>query len=185
MAQGAFDPEGSLEFDLPRGIVRGAGDRLMVVPASLVEEISATAGAAAAVSVARAIGTSCGQRAALRLGGLEATRDASIETVLSHLAGELALSGVGVAHLERWGRALVIVLASSPIRDDDAVAALVEGAMASLVERPIATLFLARDAAGARVLVTSATAVLRAKGLLDAGVSWGEALTRLQARGDA
>lgn len=185
MRMGGFEPEGAVEFDLPHGAVRAAGDRLMVVPATLLEEIAVTAGAPAAVTVARAIGTATGQRAALRMGGAEAARGATIETVLSHLTGELALSGVGAAHLERWGRALVLVLANTPVRDDVAVAALVEGALAAVVDRPIATITLTRDAAGVRVLVASASGVLRAKELLERGVAWGEALTKIQARGDA
>jgi hypothetical protein len=185
METGAFEPEGAVEFDLPHGIVRGAGDRLMVVPATLFEEIAVSAGASAAVTIARAIGAACGQRAALRLGGVEAARGASIESVLSHLAGELALTGVGAAHLERWGRALVLVLANTPVRDDVAIAALLEGALAAVVDRPVATITLARDASGVRVLVASAAAVLRTKELLERGMAWGEALTRIQARGDA
>src|SRR5512140_1695773 len=160
MDRGAFNPEGAVEFDLPRGIVRGGGDRLMIVPASILEEIAATAGAVAAIRVARAIGTSCGQRAAQRMGGVDAARGATIDDALSHLAGELALSGAGVAYLERWGRALVLVVSSSPIRDAGAVAAFVEGAIAALVDRPVASLVLSRDAAGVRVLIASAKTVV-------------------------
>jgi hypothetical protein len=185
MTTGGFEPEGAVEFDLPHGVVRGAGDRLMVVPATLLEEIAVTAGADAAVTVARAIGTASGQRAALRMGGVEAARGASIDTVLSHLAGELALTGVGAAYLERWGRALVLVLANTPVRDDVAVAALVEGALSAVTDRPVATLTLSRDSTGVRVLVASASAVLRAKELMERGMAWGETLTRIQARGDA
>lgn len=181
----AFDPTGAVEFDLPRGTVRGAGNRLMVVPASLLEEIAVSAGSAAAVTVARAIGTACGQRAALRMGGASEARAGSIEDVLSNLAGELAICGVGAAHIERWGRALVVVLSHTPIRDDAAVAALVEGALSAVVDRPVAGLALARDEATVRVLAATAAAVLRARTLMKGGASWPDVLARLQARGEA
>jgi hypothetical protein len=181
----AFDPDGAIEFDLPRGAVRGVDDRLLLVPSTILEEIAVTAGSEAAVTVARAIGASCGQRVAVRMGGVGAARAGSIEDVTTQLAGELALSGLGIAHVERWGRAVVLVLGNTPVRDDGAVAALVEGALAALVDRPVATLVLARDGDGVRVLVASATAVLRVKGLMDGGASFGDALGKLQSRGEA
>lgn len=185
MPRDPFDPDGAVEFDLPRGIVRGAGERLLVVPASLLEEIAASAGAQAAVSVAHAIGAACGQRAAHRMGGVDAARGASVEEAITFLAGELSIAGLGVFGLERWGRALVVAVANAPTRDPGVMAALVEGAVGSISDKPVAALTIAREGDIARVLVASATAVLRAKGLLESGVSWGDALTKLHARGDA
>jgi antitoxin component of MazEF toxin-antitoxin module len=184
MASGPFDPNGAVEFHLAEGVVRAGNDRVMVVPASLVEEMAKAGGVAVAVRAARAIGSSCGQRAALRLGGAEAARAASIDDVLSHLAGELAVSGMGLVHIERWGRAPVMVLAGCPVLDDAAVAGLVEGAITAVVDRPVGTCVIARDASAVRVLVSSASAVVRAREWIGAGMPWAQALQRLQTRGE-
>ena len=45
MGIGAFDPTNAVQFDLARGVVQGGGERLLVVPASLVAEVAHAAGA--------------------------------------------------------------------------------------------------------------------------------------------
>jgi hypothetical protein len=184
MAIGAFDPTNAVQFDLARGIVQGGGERMLVIPASVLAEVSHAAGAAASHAIARSIGSACGERVAARFGGAEDVRSASIDDVLSHLAGELAIAGVGTTHLERWGRALVAVFGSCPISDSAAVAELLGAALVAATERPVAALSLGRDAGGVRVLVANKRAVERAKEWLAQGSSWGDVLAKLQARGE-
>jgi hypothetical protein len=181
----SFDPTRAVEFDLPRGAVEGSGERLLVVPATLLAELAHQVGGAAAVVAARAIGAACGTRAAARLGGAEGVRAASVEDALSHLAGELAVCGVGALRLERWGRALVVVVEHCAIADDACLEALVEGAIGAAVERDVRAATLAREAGEARVLVASEGAIERAKTGLASGGSWGDVLVRIQARGEA
>ncbi len=185
MTKSSFDPQGAVEFDLPRGVVRGSGDRLLVVPAGVVDDITREAGASAAANVARAIGAACGKRVLSRLDGVGNVLGASIESALSHLAGELAIAGVGALSLERWGRALVAVVDNSAISDNACVAAVVQGAICAATARPVACVALVREENSVRVLVTSGAAALRARGWLAEGVSWGDVLARLQSRGDA
>ena len=180
-----FDPTRAVAFDLARGVVEGSGERLLVVPATLVAEIAHAAGPAAARAAARAIGEACGTRIAARLGGAERVRAAPIEEVLSHVAGELAVCGLGTVELERWGRALVVAVAYAAFSDDAWVAALVEGAVGAATERTVAARALVREGGRVRVLVTGPTAAERADKLLAEGTAWGEVLAQIQVRGEA
>src|SRR5689334_6399623 len=111
MAGPAFDPNGALRFDLTRGAASDArGARLVVMPAAALEAVERTHGPAIAALGAE-LGKACGTRVATRLGGDGGVRNAQLEVVVSHLAGELAIAGIGAVHLERWGRAMVIVVA--------------------------------------------------------------------------
>ena len=157
----------------------------MLVPASLLDDIVESAGAVVAVTVAHAIGTAWGRRVAARFGGAAEVRAASIDVVVSHFGGELALAGAGAARLERWGRALVVVVEGSPVRSDASIAALVEGALATATGRAVACTSIAREGSAVRILVASASAVERARSWLANGASWGDVLAKLSSRGEA
>src|SRR5215471_17478517 len=98
----SFDPARAVDFDLARGTVQGStGERVVLVPASALDEMIRLLPAPDAARVARAIGVACGARVAERLGGTDAVRACDIELVTGHLAGELAMAGVGAIRLER------------------------------------------------------------------------------------
>jgi hypothetical protein len=181
----AFDPARALEFDLARGAVNGSsGDRIVLVPASVLDEMIRLLPAPDAARVARALGKACGARVAERLGGPDNVRDASIELVTSHFAGELAIAGVGAIRLERWGSALVVVVANPAIANGAALASILEGAISEATGRDLACAVIAREEGVARVLVASKEAIERAVGWLAEGTPWGDVLARLQ-RGEA
>src|SRR3954468_6304383 len=103
MAAPPFDPNGAVRFDLRAGAASDSrGARLVLVPSAVL----ATLGPDALTKVGLAIGRACGERVASRLGGDGGVRNAPLEVVISHLAGELAIAGVGAIHVERWGRAM-------------------------------------------------------------------------------
>jgi hypothetical protein len=178
-----FNPSQSVKFDLASGAVSmdGSGSRLLV-PAELLGQLWSSASEEQQRDFGRRLGTELGRRAAERLGGGQAQR-ASLEAVVEHLGGDLALTGLGSMHLERWGRALVIGIAKSPLgsNGDKLLAAIVEGAIQRLFGKDTAVVVLNRTDELVRLLVLNPTSALRARGWLDDGVGWGEVLSRLHA----
>jgi hypothetical protein len=133
MADLAFDPSEAVTFDLAYGHVHmdGAPNRVLVP--------SDAAGEEATASLGHAIGTAMGRRVAVRVGrGAEdrqsAVARATFELVVEHLAGELALAGLGSLSVERWGKAVVFVLDQSPLgeRGDALLGETLQAAMQAL-----------------------------------------------------
>jgi hypothetical protein len=121
--------------------------------------------------------------------GARAVRAAPLETVIEHLGGELALAGLGSLAMERWGRAMVLVLDPCPLGADASglLEAVLEGALEAAAGRPVRALVLDRDAGRARLLIAGGAAVARVRAWLAGGTSWGDALVKLHGvrRGDA
>ena len=199
MPEARFDPSKAITFDLASGLVHleGAPSRLLV-PADALAALCGAAGGEATSAFGRSLGAPMGRRVARRFEGEgesssgEGVRQASVEAIVDHLGGEIALAGLGALSLERWGHALVIVVDSSPLEGagDRLIEAVIEGALEAATGRAVRSLLIARDGARARFLVAGSAGVEKAKALLAQGVSWGEALTRLHgqpapARGDA
>ncbi|MCC6551902.1 MAG: hypothetical protein IT372_02620 [Polyangiaceae bacterium] len=211
-----FDPSKAVTFDLESGLVHldGAPSRVLV-PARALGALCAAAGPEATAAFGRELGAAMGRRLASRFAqsgsidesGAEApgageageairgperradVRAASLEEVVDHLGGELALAGLGSLGLERWGRALVLVLDHCPLGAEAAgvAEAVLEGALEAAAGRPARALQVDRDADRARFLISGAPAVARVRAWLAAGVPWGEALVKLHAapRGEA
>lgn len=187
-----FDPSKAVTFDLAHGLVHleGAPSRLLV-PADALAALARAAGPEATAAFGAAIGDAMGRRVAARLGEGGAGA-AAIDVVVDHLGGELALAGLGSLGLERWGRALVLVIDQSPL--GGAGDRLLEGALASAIlaaaGKSARVLLLARDGVRARFLVAGEAAIDRARRWIEEGVAWGDVLVRLHApasaeRGDA
>lgn len=213
MPEARFDPSKAVTFDLASGLVHieGAPSRLLV-PADALRALCDAAGGEATAAFGRALGTPMGRRVAARLGGegsrssgganggasgagggsAEIVRKASIEGIVDHLGGELALAGLGSLSVERWGHALVLVVDHSPL--EGAGDKLLEAALASALEeatgRTARALLIGRDEARARFLIAGSAAIEKARGWIEQGMTWGEALARLHSkpaarRGDA
>jgi len=184
-----FNPNQSVKFDLASGAISvdGSSSRLLV-PADLLTELWTHAGTDLQRDFGRRLGIELGRRAAERLGGNRA-ESASLEAVVEHLGGDLALTGLGSMQLERWGRALVVAIDKSPLgaAGDELLAAVVEGALQRMVGRDTGVVVLNRDASLVRLLVLSPATASRARGWLDEGLGWGDVLSRLHAdaKGDA
>lgn len=180
----AFDPSGAVRFDLKSGAASDAGgDRLVLLPKAALEAI----GPEALGRLGGALGRACGARAAARLGGAAGVRAGQLEIVVSHLAGELALVGFGAVHIERWGRALVLVVENAVIASDafvgSVLAAALEGATGTAVF--VASL---SDAAGSRpeggrFFVGAEQTVNKVRAMLAQGTPWAEALGAIQKKG--
>ena len=151
MSAASFNATQSVRFDLVHGAVRAGAsdDRLLLVPLAALVDLADAAPPAAVEALGRALGAAIGRRAAARMGDATGT---SLEGFVTQLAGEAALAGVGVLSIERWGRALVVVLEDSPL-PGALVAALVGAALEAASGRKVATALLSHDARAARVLV--------------------------------
>ena len=178
-----FDPTHAVRFDLPRGsVTAGANERHVLLTCAALDDLVMIAGPEASAAVGRSLGSALGSRVALRLGGAEAVGASSVETVLAHLCGELSLAGLGALAIERWGRALVLVVDRPAVADLTFLASILEGALETASGRPARCLSLGRDGTLARALVASDRTIERARSWLDEGLAWGEVVARLQAR---
>jgi hypothetical protein len=181
MSPSPFDPTKAVTFDLTRGLVRLDDDSARIlVPASALLSLVKAAGPQAATAFAQALGQPLGARVAARLAGVDSLRASAPETVIDHLGGEMALVGLGSLALERWGRALLLVVDRSPLAQDDfsLLGAVLEGALQGATGRPVHCVLL-NGGAQCRFLVTSEAAAIKAREWLQGGVSWGEVLARL------
>lgn len=176
-----FDPSKSVTFDLAHGLVHleGAPARLLV-PADALAALAAAAGPEAAAAFGRALGEAMGRRVAARL----AAGEAAVDVVVEHLGGELALVGLGSLGLERWGKALVLVVDQSPLGAGGD--RLLEAALAAAVEaaagRHVHAVLLGREGVRARFLLGGEAGMVKVRTWLAEGASWGDALVRLHAR---
>lgn len=185
-----FDPSQAVTFDLERGLVhRDGAPSGVLAPAQALAALCAAAGPEATAAFARSVGAAMGRRVAARLAagpegsvpGPAAVRAASPEAVVDHLGGEIALAGLGALGLERWGRALVLILDRCPVGPEASgfLEALLEGALDAAAGRAVRAVVIDRDAVRARVFVGGGDAVGRVRAWLAAGVGWGEALVKL------
>jgi hypothetical protein len=182
---------GPVDFDLSRGRVdhragagskTGADHQVVLVPLSALVGLDKAVGHEASKVFVRAIGVSFGRRVAARLGAAEAVAGATLEAFVSALAGEVAVSGWGVLHLERWGRAMVLVVENAPSLPGGLFAALLEGAIEAAAAREVHGVSLLGDRAEggtARVLIASEKTAERAQKWLVEGASEADVLRRL------
>ena len=190
-----FDPSKAVTFDLARGLVQHEGAPPgLIVPTEALAALARAAGPEAFQRFGAAIGAACGRRVASRLAAANGVRAAGVGAVVEHLGGELAVTGLGSLSVERWGRALVLVVDQSPLgaEGDALLESVLEAALeAAAGERP-RVIVLARDGVRARFLVTGHAGADKVRAWLNDGVSWGDALVRLHGpssvtapRGDA
>ena len=171
----------AVRFDLPRGSVHGAGqERAVLLPANVFAELLRAAGPEVSASIALEMGESIGTRVAQRLGGRYGVRAATLEAVVTALAAEIALAGLGALSLERWGKAMLLVLHNAPAIEHKFLATLFEGAIASSTGSPAHCAVVASDSAGVHILVGSVTGIDRVRQWISQGTGWGEAVVRLQ-----
>ena len=180
----SFDPTDAVRFDLPRGSVhtRGDDERVVLVPAAALSAVVASAASVSPEAVdalGRALGSALGRRAAIRTGHVEG---ASPEAFVTQLAGEAAIAGVGVLSVERWGRAMVVVIEGSPLASA-LLAPIVTSAIEAASGRRVWGALLSRDDRLARVFVGSEGAAGRVRAWIASGMAWGDAVVKLHGAG--
>jgi hypothetical protein len=181
MVAPSFDATNAVQFDLGRGSVRSGAeqDSVLLVPSKALAQLVAAAPEEAAEALGHALGDGIGRRAC---GRLQDVATASVEAVVTQLAGEAALAGIGALAVERWGRALVVLVDGCPLASSLLVP-LIASALEATFGRKVWGVLLSNEGGVARVLVASERGVERVRGWIASGVPWGDALTRLQ--GDA
>ena len=177
MAAPSFDCTHAVRFDLPRGAVHAKGDpgRIVLVPATALDQLLREVPPATAQAFGAALGMAVGRRVASRLADAQT---ASVDAFVTQLAGEAAIVGVGAVAIERWGRALVVVVSASPLVDSVLLAFVSSAIEAACGLRPVCAL-LARDDGVSRIFAGSQAGVDRLRASLASGLSWPNALARL------
>jgi hypothetical protein len=182
MASPPFDASKAVTFDLSRGQIQKEDESRLLVSAAALVALCQAAGPDATSTFGHAAGAAIGEAIARRFdrAGADA-KGASIESVLEHLGGELAIAGFGALSIERWGRALVIVIDRAPggAEGDKVLAPLLASAVSKATKVEARSVRLARDGGRARFLITGPKGAEKVREWLVSGVSWGEALVRL------
>ena len=177
MASRPFDPSGAVRFDLRSGSASDSrGARLVLVPSAALDSL----GVDALEHIGDQIGRACGARIAERLGGDTGVRGAEVEVVIAHLAGELAIAGVGAVHIERWGRALVAIVSNPSIADDGFVGKVLAGAFSAASGRDVVAAPLGRERGEARYFLGTAATSDRVRDLVAGGMGYAEVLATIQ-----
>jgi len=187
MAEPQFNPAQALKFDFGRGQVtlQGQGP-CMVVPRQALLELLTAAGDEAARNFGHQLGAEVGHRIVERLGS--SIHQVSVEVFVDQLGGELALLGLGALSVERWNRALVLVMqgASGGAAFTALLRAVVSGALQRALSRDAAVLELMQSESELRLLVVSKFAAPQVQKWLGDQVPWGEVIARLhEQRGEA
>jgi hypothetical protein len=177
MLSSSFDPTRAVRFDLSQGSVKAGRDAepVLLVPCAALEALVRSASAEAVEALGRAMGAAIGRGV---VAALQDPKSATMEVFLTHFAGEGALAGVGLLSIERWGRALVVVIERSPL-PGALLAPLVAAAMETTFGRKVHCTLLSRDERAARVLVASERAIDRVRAALATGTPWAQALGML------
>ena len=152
---------------------------MLLVPTAALDDLVLSASADAVEALGRALGTAIGRRAAVRMVD---PLGASTDAFVAQLAGEAAVAGIGLLSVERWGRALVVLIEDSPL-----IGTLLGPIVASAIEaasgrRAWCTL-LSRDERVARILVASERAVDQTREWIASGMGWHEAVGKLHGGG--
>lgn len=177
MAGPSFDPNGAVRFDLRSGTATDAqGARLVLVPSAalgaLDDDVLGRIGAE--------IGRACGARVAEALGGASGVRGASLEAVVSHLAGELATMGTLALRLERWGQAMIAVVDNPSVDRAAFLEALLAGAIGAASGTSVFVASLGPSGDTVRLFVGSQSTSARVRTLKGAGRSYAEIIAKLQ-----
>jgi len=176
----ADDVTGSVRFELPEGSVRVRGEPVVVLPAQALETLLHASPAASRVDMGRDVGYVMGRMIAARLGGSDEVRSAPIEKVVTELATEVAMLGLGLVHFERWGRAALLAAGAHWLLGFDCgPAGLLGGAISSATGAHAAAISLPEG----RYFVSNQRACDRMRSLLAGGMAWGDALAHLQQGG--
>ncbi|MBM4376259.1 MAG: hypothetical protein FJ095_14340 [Deltaproteobacteria bacterium] len=189
---GTFDPRGVIRLDLRLGQLRlDSSHARVMVPAQALMALCSVAGEEQVVGLGHAIGESMGARikerfasSAERAGSTDAVREAPFAVVVEHLAGELALGGLGALVAERWGKVVTLVVDHCPVAHEPIGDVLLCGVLSAALRtscgRGASVVPLTREGSRTRFVVLGDEAVDGVLAALDAGVGWGDLLVRMK-----
>jgi hypothetical protein len=180
MSEPTFDPAQALKIDLSRGqlTLLGSSGRFLVPVDGLIDLLAACS-PEAICAFGAGMGTDIGRRIVDRLGS--AIERASVELYIEHLAGELALAGLGSLSVERWGKALVLRVEG--LRDaeplESVMISLIEAAIQRSLSRDVAVMRISKERGDLRLLILGRHAQSRVEQWLTEGLSYGDVLIKL------
>lgn len=177
-----FDPTRAVVFDLARGALRDdEGQTRLNVPLSLLVRLLESAGHDGARDFGHGLGSEIGRRVAERLGSEK--ESASASAWVEHLGGHLALVGFGSLRAERWGRALVLRVASAPANASELLGWVLEGALLRALGRKVSAVPFTEDVGvmenTVSFLIVSEDRASVALGLRDGGRGLGAVIDEL------
>ena len=151
----------------------------VLLPAEGLKELCAAAGDAATQVLGKVMGKQMGERIAKRLTEQSSTIEkVSAEEFLANLRAEFALAGFGSLSIERWGKALLLVLDHG-----QAPLALAGEALGAAIEqvagKEVRAVHMMTDGPRDRFLLANPKAAEQVTSWLQQAVSWGEVLVRL------
>jgi len=175
--EATFDPSAAVRFDLRRGSAfDDRGHRVVLFPMDAIDGLED----AQAEGVGVRVGEACGARMAARVGGHDAACRADFEPMVTQLAGELALTGIGVVHFERWGKALVACVVNPATASAAFVSGVLSGALSAATAKAIAAQWLGTHDGAMRYLLCTRFTAAHVRALLAEGKPVGEVLTSIQ-----
>jgi len=176
----AFDPNGAVRFDMTNGATSDSrGTRFVLVPAAALEALERTTPGALA-HLGSEVGRACGARVAASLGGDGSVRASTLDVVVTHLAGELAIAGLGAVAVERWGRAMIVILTNPNVNSDGFLGAALAGAVTVASGRDVTMIPIGRDGNVVRFLIGTQQTMIRCRSLVSSGKTWMEIIAALQ-----
>jgi hypothetical protein len=138
-----FDPTHAVTFDVAKGTVKtGQDDRVVLVPKGALADVINAVGDVGARALGSAIGRAAGEHMLATMGSVQKIREAALDVVVTQLAGELSIRGIGLVSMERWGRAMVIAIDSPISTSGEFLAGVIETAFASSTGRDLKTVCL-------------------------------------------
>jgi len=156
----------------------------VILPATLLAELCGHLDGAVVAQAGGRLAASVSDGLKKRLGAMDG---ASLQQVIDHVGGELALLGLGSCSAERWGRALVLKVESAELGEATAsfLTGFFEGCLQSLAKRPLSVVALPQADGSVRFVVCSEAAANRVRGWRDQGVGFGDAMQRLNSAGES
>lgn len=180
----AFDSRGAIRLDRTVGHLRvGDSAPRVMVPAEALVALCTGAGEELTVAFGEAIGDALGRRIHERFEATGGVVAASFGLVVEHLAGEVALCGFGALSIERWGKALALVIDRAPVAaeaiGDVLLCGLLSAALRSATGAAASVVPVTREGSRTRFLVLGEGAVDGVLRELESGTPWGVILTDL------
>lgn len=175
-----FDPTHAVTFDVAKGTVKtGSEDRVALVPKAALAAVIEAAGAAGARALGSAMGASAAEHMLTTMGSVQKVRDAALDVVVTQIAGELSVRGVGLITMERWGRTMVIAIENPISTSAEFLAGLIESAFGTSTGRDLKAICVDRGSP-ARVLLANQAVVTKAQSMMGENLDVQTLLVRLQ-----
>jgi hypothetical protein len=175
-----FDPTRAVTFDVAKGTVKTGDDgRVVLVPGSTLRDALEALGDTGARALGLGVGRAAGQHTMATIGSIQKVREAALDTVVTQLAGELSIRGIGLMSMERWGRIMVLSIENPVASSPEFLAGVIEGAFVTSTGRELRTTCIDKGSP-TRILLSNQALATKARGLIQEGQDFAAVIARLQ-----